>query len=408
MKAVGVVVEYNPFHNGHFYHVEQSKILSGADVVIAVMSGPFLQRGEPALLSKWHRAKMALLGGVDIVFELPYAFATQKAETFARGAIDILAAAGCDYVCFGSESGHIEDFYSTLRFIHKHQETYDHLIKKNMDEGMSYPRATSSAFQELRPSSQMMDLSKPNNILGFQYIRAIEELNLSLTPLTVARKNAGYHDPELSTTHIASATSIRKSIFSNDGQLNELSSYVPNTTYTELVDYKREFGQFLQWEDYWPLLQYRLLTTDKSELARIYEVEEGIENRILQMVDKANSFSEFMTLLKTKRYTWTRLQRLCVHILTNTNKEQMRALSDRASYLRLLGMTAFGRQYLNKWKKQSNLPIVSRLASYNGKEIELDIKAAKIYSLGLDKTKRHSALSLEYKQAPMFISKKEE
>lgn len=408
MKAVGVVVEYNPFHNGHFYHVEQSKILSGADVVIAVMSGPFLQRGEPALLSKWHRAKMALLGGVDIVFELPYAFATQKAEIFARGAIDILAAAGCDYVCFGSESGHIEDFYSTLRFIHSHQDPYDHLIKKNMDQGMSYPRATSSAFQELSPSSEMMDLSKPNNILGFQYIRAIEELNLSLTPLTVARKNAGYHDPELSTTHIASATSIRKSIFSDDGQLSDLFSYIPSTTYTELVAFEKEFGHFLQWEDFWPFLQYRILTTDKCELARIYEVEEGIENRILQMVDKANSFSEFMTLLKTKRYTWTRLQRLCVHILTNTNKEQMKALSDRPSYLRLLGMTDLGRQHLNKWKKQSSLPIISRIASYKGKEIELDIKAAKTYTLGLKTVNRQNTLSLEYRQAPLFISKKEE
>ncbi|MEK3989457.1 nucleotidyltransferase [Robertmurraya sp. FSL R5-0851] len=408
MKAVGVVVEYNPFHNGHFYHVEQSKILSGADVVIAVMSGPFLQRGEPALLSKWQRAKMALLGGVDIVFELPYAFATQKAEIFARGAIDILAASGCDYVCFGSESGHLEDFYSTLNFINTHQETFDHHIKKNMDEGMSYPRATSSAFQELRPSSQMMDLSKPNNILGFQYIRAIEELNLSLTPLTVARKNADYHDQELSSTHIASATSIRKSIFTNNGQLDELSSYVPNTTYTELVDYKRQFGQFLQWENFWPLLQYRLLTTDQNDLAKIYEVEEGIENRILQLVEKASSFSEFMTLLKTKRYTWTRLQRLCVHILTNTSKEQIRDLSDRASYLCLLGMTDLGRQYLNKWKKHSSLPIVSRLASYKGKEIELDIKAAKTYALGFEKAYRHIALSLDYKSAPMFITKKEE
>lgn len=408
MKAVGLVVEYNPFHNGHFFHVEQAKILSNADAVIAVMSGPFLQRGEPALLSKWHRARMALLGGVDIVFELPYAFATQKAETFARGAIDILASSGCDYVCFGSESGHIDNFYSTLHFIKKNQEIYDHLIRKNMNGGMSYPSATSLAFQELGPSSGMVDLSKPNNILGFQYIRAIEELRLPMTPLTIARKNAGYHDSELSTTDIASATSIRKSIFSNDGQLDELSSYVPTTTYSELLDYEKRFGQFVHWENYWPLLQYRLLTTDKRELARIYEVEEGIENRLLQTVEKANSFSEFMTLLKTKRYTRTRLQRLCVHILTNTNKAEMKERSNRPSYLRLLGMTDMGRQYLNKWKKHTSLPIVSRLASYDGDEMQLDIKAAKTYSLGMPKNKRQSALSLEYTQAPIFISKKEE
>jgi predicted nucleotidyltransferase len=408
MKAVGVVVEYNPFHNGHYFHVEQSRSLSGADVVIAVMSGPFLQRGEPALLSKWHRAKMALLGGIDIVFELPYAFATQKAEIFARGAMDILGSAGCDYVCFGSESGNIDDFYSTLRFIKNNQEPYELLIKSNMSLGMSYPKAASSAFQELMPSSQMMDLSKPNNILGYQYIQSIEELNLSLTPLTVARKSAGYHDPEFSSTTIASATSIRKSIFSNEGKLNELSSYIPATTYSELVHYKKEFGHFLEWENYWPLLQYRLLTTDRSELATIYEVEEGIENRMVPIAEKANSFSEFMTLLKTKRYTWTRLQRMCVHILTNTTKEQMRLLSQRAGYLRLLGMTDSGRQYLNKWKKHSNLPIISRLASYQESDIELDIKAARTYSLGLNKNRSQCLLSLEYTQTPFFISKKEE
>ena len=408
MKAVGVVVEYNPFHNGHYFHVEQSRILSGADVVIAVMSGPFLQRGEPALLSKWHRAKMALSAGVDIVFELPYAFATQKAETFARGAIDILGSAGCDYVCFGSESGNIDDFYSTLRFIKKNQEAYESLIKTNMNVGMSYPKAASSAFKELMPSSQMMDLSKPNNILGYQYLQAIEELRLSITPLTVARKNAGYHDPELSSTTIASATSIRKSIFSNEGQLSGLSTYVPASTYTELINYKNEFGHFLEWENYWPFLQYRLLTTDRSDLANLYEVEEGIENRMVSLAEKANSFSEFMTLLKTKRYTWTRLQRICVHILTNTTKEQMRSFSQRAGYLRLLGMTDTGRQYLNKWKKHSNLPIISRLASYQGADIELDIKAARTYSLGLNKPKYQRLLSLEYTQTPFFLPKKEE
>jgi predicted nucleotidyltransferase len=170
----------------------------------------------------------------------------------------------------------------------------------------------------------------------------------------------------------------------------------------------KEFGHFLEWENYWPLLQYRLLTTDKSELNKIYEVEEGIENRMVQIAEKADSFSEFMTLLKTKRYTWTRLQRICVHILTHTNKEQIKLLSERASYLRLLGMTDTGRQYLNKWKKHTSLPIVSRLASYQGNEMDLDKKAAKTYSLGLAKIHRQRLLSLEYTQTPFFISKKEE
>lgn len=404
MKAVGIVVEYNPFHNGHAHHVEQSLVKSNADVVIAVMSGSFLQRGEPALLSKWNRTKMALLGGVDVVIELPYAFATQKAEVFARGALEILGSCGCEYICFGSESGHIEDFYSTIQFLSENHTKYEENIKKNMTSGMSYPKATSTAFHDLQPPETIMNLSLPNNILGYHYLRAIETLKLPITPLTVARKNAGYHDSEFSSDRIASATSIRKSIFTQKGQIMDLDSYVPTSTFQELMDYQNQFGQFHNWESYWPLLQYRLLTSSTQELSKIYEVEEGIEHRLIEMVGNADSFSEFMTLLKTKRYTWTRLQRLCTHILTNTSKEEMLSGMEKANYLRLLGMTSKGRQYLNKWKKQSELPIISRLASYPHHEIDLDIKAAKTYSLGAKKQHRHTLLAMEYSQHPIFIN----
>ena len=147
MKAVGVIVEYNPFHYGHAYHIKKAKEITGADVVIAAMSGNFLQRGEPALVSKWVRTEMALKGGVDLVFELPYTFAVQKADTFANGAVSLLDLAGCDSICFGSESGNIEDFYDTYDFLEKHQQSYDQAIRIFLDQGNSYPKALSLAFK---------------------------------------------------------------------------------------------------------------------------------------------------------------------------------------------------------------------------------------------------------------------
>ena len=178
MKVVGVIVEYNPFHHGHAYHIKKAKEMTDADVVIAAMSGDFLQRGEPALVSKWTRTEMALLGGIDLVFELPYAFAVQKADTFANGAVSLLGAAGCDTICFGSESGTIDDFYQTYHFLNKNQALYNEGIQKYIELGNSYPKSLSLAFQELSPSDNLLDLTKPNNILGFQYVRAAEEQHI--------------------------------------------------------------------------------------------------------------------------------------------------------------------------------------------------------------------------------------
>lgn len=213
MKAVGIIVEYNPFHNGHSYHLQAAKEVAQADIVIAVMSGNFLQRGEPALVSKWYRTKMALLGGVDIVIELPYQFASQKAETFANGAISILDAIGCQALCFGSESGNISSFLETIDFLAVNQDIYDENIKRFIQTGVSYPKALSLSFQAMSSTNHLVDLAKPNNILGYQYIKALKQQKSLIKPLTIRRKNADYHDEHFATETIASATSIRKALF---------------------------------------------------------------------------------------------------------------------------------------------------------------------------------------------------
>jgi len=405
MNAVGLIVEYNPFHNGHAFHLHASKEAASAEVVIAVMSGNFLQRGEPALVSKWWRTKMALLNGVDIVFELPYRFAVQKAEIFASGAISILDAAGCEAVCFGSENGELPSFLQTIDFITEQKSQLEESIHRFINTGVSYPKAVSLAYHQLSDSNAYLDLSKPNNILGIEYIKAIKNQKSSLTPMTVPRKNADYHDEHFASETIASATSIRKAIFSKEYDQNSIRQYVPAPTDQLLSEYLKEYQVLHQWENYWEYLKFRLLTSSPAELREIYEVEEGLENRLLAAAPLSGSFHEFMERIKTKRYTWTRLQRLCVHILTNTKKEQMAGPSDKATYLRLLGMTSKGKEYLNKRKKDFSLPLVSKLASYKEKEILLDLKAARVYSLGIANHLANDIMNQEFKQPPIWIEK---
>ncbi|KKK39720.1 hypothetical protein WQ57_02990 [Mesobacillus campisalis] len=403
MKAVGVVVEYNPFHNGHKYHLDQAKEQSGADIVIAVMSGNFLQRGEPALVSKWARAEMALYGGADLVFELPYAFAAQNADIFADGAISVLAAAGCESVCFGSEAGEIDSFISTLEFLANHETEFQAKIKKYNALGYSYPKSVSLSFEALEPDGSLLDLSKPNNILGLQYVAAINRHGSGLRPMTIKRKNAGYHDEHFSSETIASATSIRKSLFSNGSNMESIQSYLPRSSFHLLMRYKKHYGRFHSWEDYWPLLKYKLLQSSPEELATIHEVEEGLEYRLRENSLHATSFMEFMEKIKTKRYTWTRLQRVCLHILMNVKRSEMQA--GTAKYLRLLGMSATGRAYLQKNKKVLGLPLVSR-PSASKDLLELDIRASRIYSLGLDGDSQDRLLKEEFSQPPIQIQDK--
>jgi predicted nucleotidyltransferase len=404
MKSVGVIVEYNPFHNGHAFHINKAREVSEADIVIAVMSGNFLQRGEPALVSKWTRAKMALFAGVDIVFELPYQFATQQAETFAKGSVSLLAAAGCDSICFGSESGNIDTFEKTFNFIQAHHSFFQQQIKSHISDGISYPKALSLAFTDLGPDETMVDLSKPNNILGFHYINAIRNQSKRIDVFTIQRKNAHYHDENFTSETIASATSIRKALFKQNNPMEEIVQYLPKTSFDLLLDYKEKFGSFHSWEQYWPYLKFKLLQSSPDDLREIYEVEEGIENRFLSCVLQADSFEQFMNMIKTKRYTWTRLQRICLHILMNAKKTEMRSLSSKISYLRLLGMSERGRKYLNKQKHQLSIPLISKLSAYKGDEINLDIRASRIYSLGLISQNHTEFLNHEYKEMPIIFT----
>ncbi|HDR4459867.1 TPA: nucleotidyltransferase [Bacillus cereus] len=376
-----MVVEYNPFHNGHLYHVQQTKKLTQSDIIIAVMSGPFLQRGEPALISKWYRTKMALANGVDLVVELPYVFATQKAETFANGAISILNALRVSEICFGSEDGQIENFYNTISIQKNEEETFNCLVKQFMDAGNSYAKATSDAFSHILTSEKNIDMSQPNNILGFQYMKAILSQNSSIQAQTIKRFASHYHDETFNDQHIASATSIRKQLFSEEGSFTTIEPFLPQATTSLLANYKQNYGILHNWEQYFSFFKYRLMTMSPEDLRHIYEIEEGLEHRILSKIQNSSSFYSFMEALKTKRYTWTRLQRACTHILTNTTKEDIRSanIEQHAPYIRLLGMSQKGQTYLSKNKKKIELPILTHTKTFDHAALDIEKKANSVY-----------------------------
>ena len=244
MKATGIVVEYNPFHNGHLHHLQQSRLKTNSDVMIAVMSGNFLQRGEPALVDKWTRTKMALSAGVDLVIELPYAFATAQASDFAKGAIFLLDALKCTSFCFGSEEGSLKAFEHTYDLLTENNTAYNNAISMLMKKGISYPKALNEAYNIISKDVNLplVDLSKPNNILGYHYIEAAKTLQLEIQPETIQRVIANYHDIANTSETIASATGIRKVLFDKN-DLTAVQSFMPSTSLEALHEWQ-DMAQF--------------------------------------------------------------------------------------------------------------------------------------------------------------------
>ncbi|MED1810166.1 nucleotidyltransferase [Bacillus subtilis] len=410
MKAVGLVVEYNPFHNGHLYHAQTAKRQTGCDTAVAVMSGHFLQRGEPAVVSKWARTKMALQSGVDLVIELPYLYAVQKADIFARGSVSILNELECEALFFGSENGDIKPFLETAQLIDEHKHILNDRIKEELKKGASYPAAAASAFSSILHTESALDLSKPNNILGYQYVTSILTGGYPMKPYTTARISSDYHDADLpeGENHIASATSIRKAMTGQN--LEACFRFLPAASARELAAYRKSFGLWHTPESYFSYLKYSLSTVTAQELQQVYEVEEGLEHRILRSIRKSSSYQEFMELLKTKRYTWTRLQRMNTHILTRTKKQDMQKLldNDKVPYIRLLGMTKKGQAYLSEKKKALSVPLVSKLSSFSHPALDLDVKASRIYSLPIEEPLRTEFDLQEYGHAPIRYDEDEQ
>lgn len=407
MKTVGLIVEYNPLHNGHVYHLQQSKQITGADAVIAVMSGNFLQRGEPALVNKWARAEMALHAGADLVLELPSIYAYQPAEWFAYGAVSVLEASGIvDAVCFGSEHGSIEELEQLAQWLHEEDDVFKQELQKQLKLGIGYPAAYSQAVKNIARFETAADLSQPNNSLGLHYLIALKRLQSRIIPCTIKRIKAEYHQPHMSDSQIASATAIRRQIASS-GNLQSIASYVPSSTLRIL---KREFEAGrgpVDWDRFTHPLYHSIVTKSLEELHQIHGMTEGLEYRMKQLIyQPANSnsvtASDLIAALQTKRYTAAKIQRTLLNVLLNCKKSGMtrNKLKQGAQYIRVLGFNEKGQQLLKKMKKTAKAPIITNVNKKNAALLAADIQASSVYALAY-RSVSSMDLYREFRQHPI-------
>lgn len=381
MKACGVVVEYNPFHNGHAYHVQKAKEVTRAESVIAVMSGNFLQRGEPAIIDKFHRTRAALSSGVDIVLELPYAYAVQNSDYFARGAVQALHAIGASSICFGSEAGNADPFISAYLVQQERKQDYKIELKASLDQGLSFPEASMNAYRAIGLVNKQFDLSQPNNILGMGYVNAILEKGLPMNIHTIKRLNNQYHDLDIA-GEIASATSIRKEIIEHQNITSRAFKALPPITVEMLQQYIQTTSHWHHWEHYFQLVNYRVQTMTLQELREIHGVTEGIEYRLKNTANQVESMEDWFRLMKTKRYTWTRIQRIFTHLLTNTTKDELAQfldMNDEIPYVRILGISEQGQKYLNHVKKAIKIPVLSSYRKNMHPLMQLEERATHSY-----------------------------
>ena len=360
MKSIGIIAEYNPFHNGHLYQIEKIKEKYPDYTIVVVMSGHFTQRGEVTIIDKWKRTKSALLNGVDLVVELPFAFATQSADFFSYGALTILNHLKVDKVIFGSENNNIED----LKLIAETQlnnPEFDKLVKIYSKLGKNYPTALSCALEDLTGKR----IDTPNDLLGVSYIKTILKEKYPITVDTIQRTN-NYHEKELNTT-FSSASSIRDALRRN----LPIIGHVPENTL--------EFYHNLHFiEDYFDILKYKILT--EEDLSIYQTVEEGIDKLLKKEIVNATSYEDLIKRVKSKRYTYNKISRMLLHILCNFTKEKAHLFKD-ISYIRILGFNDTGRSYLNSIKKDISIPIISKIVREKDPMLEYEIGLTSLYDI---------------------------
>ncbi|CAM3045316.1 nucleotidyltransferase [Staphylococcus argensis] len=363
MKSVALITEYNPFHNGHQYHAQKAKKRTGADVSIAIMSGHFVMRGEPAIYSKFQRTRMAL-NDVDIVVELPLYGALSAGEYFARTGVKVADYMGASSLVFGAETAEPEQFHELARLLNSAQ--YQTQIREQLKKGKSYPRI----LNELFPHSAI--LAHPNNTLGLSYIRTIQDLGVAIEPFVLPRLQSHHRDHTIRDTYFASGTSIRNALMNADDQWR---SVVP----ANLIPLYEQ--PTITWNDFYPYLNYAIMSQTSDELEEIYMVNEGLESRLQRMNQQTRDFEGLLSELKTKRYTRTYLQRMLLHVLLNTKKSDVNH-EQPLQGVRILGMTQTGQRYLKQVKKR--FPERQYVTNVNQRSAALfapEIRGTQIYNL---------------------------
>lgn len=379
MRVVGLIAEYNPFHNGHKYHIKKAKELATADYAIVVMSGNFVQRGTPAIMPKHLRAEAALKCGADLVIELPVCYATGTAEQFAYGAVSLLDKLGCvDAICFGSECGDIEPLKSLAKILCDEPVEYKENLQFNLRSGMSFPLARQKAIQAVCDSSHLTELlEQPNNILGTEYLKALYRLGSNIDPLTIRREVSHYHDTELQ-EQFSSASALRGTI--SDGNFAPLYGQIPSECMPSLEDgYEVRYPVYAN--DFSLLLKYKLLNETSTFLLEYADVSEELANRICNRLNDYENFDQFCELLKTKEITYTRINRALTHILLGVKKSDYNEIE----YVRVLGFRSSSSLLLSELKKSSSIPLLSKLGKNDTLSdstrnmLEIDVFASNLY-----------------------------
>lgn len=428
MKIIGIIAEYNPFHNGHTYQIEKIKKETDADYVIVAMSGDFVQRGTPAIVDKYTRAKMALLGGANLVLELPVLFATASAELFAMGGVSLLDKTNCvSTLCFGAETANSELFSAIANLLVTEPDAYRASLKAHLKEGLSFPVARNKAIldyvtahPELFHETSSCDVSlsqntgivsdtllsqitnlctKPNNILALEYQKALKKRHSSMDCMILTRKGSGYHDEELSS--MSSATAIRNAILSG----KNVSHAMPESAYGILKESLLQYAPVCA-DDFSMLLRYLLFTHAKEGFSSYGDCNEFLSNRIQKQADSFVDISSFCEQLKTKEVTYTRISRILNHILLHlTNEDYQKAAEfDYIPYLRILGFRKESGALLSQIKKNADIPLISkpadaaRLLSKDAYTLfEKDVFAASLYESVLAE-KAHTTIRNEFRR----------
>ena len=394
-NVVGIIGEYNPFHNGHKYHLEESKRITNADYSVAIISGNFVQRGNVSMVDKWTKAYMALCNGVDLVLELPTVYSISSAENFAAGAIRILDSLNIvDYLSFGSELADISVLDKLAETFYRQPSEYVSLLNHELSKGLSFPKARENAalmyLNDIRKYTNV--LSSPNNILGIEYLKALKVQKSVIEPIAIPRVAVGYHDLRTKQEY-ASATAIREMVRTN--HLSKLPYVMPASTYKILYrafqkgHYVKDLSRFEK------EIIYKLRTMSLSEIAALPDVSEGLEHALKNAACSCNTLEEFMNIIQTKRYTNTRIQRILVCALLGITKADMKLSKKVSPYARVLGFTPKGKELLSMiaTSKQNNTEVITSVKKYldsnpnkNLKHLlEIDLRATDIYTVGYAK-----------------------
>ena len=412
-KVLGIIAEYNPFHNGHLYHLKESKKATGAEYTVAIISGNFTQRGSTSIIDKWKKTKMALQNGVDLIIELPVLYSISSSENFAEGSIKILNSLGIiDFLSFGSETSDIKILNSFANILYDEPKEYKKILSNYLDTGLSFPKARENALLEYIKNSEDVNtnfdnyknlLSSPNNILGIEYLKALKKYKSSIKPVCIKRSGADYNSSDISiNTSIASATAIRELI--KNKNFNTIKTVMPEKSYSILSDCINSGCIIPDLNCFEKEIIYVLRKMSIEEIANLPDVSEGLEFLIKKAVNSCNTLTELLNTIKSKRYTITRLQRILLYALLDISKKDMKISKEVDSpYIRVLGFNDNGKKLISKiMDKNPNQPLITSVKKFvdNNSNASLqtmlnkDIFATNVYSLGF---KNNSFANLDFK-----------